>query len=240
MHKKDTIFRTQGKISPFSFNSEVAEVFDDMAGRSIPNYEDLQRFIGELTLSCHKPGRIIYDLGCSTGRTVEEIMMRFENAEKAEPEIVAVDKSPEMLKIAGERYSYKTVSWKCSDAADMDFENASMVFAVYILQFMDVEKREPVIQKIYDALPDGGVFVLSEKVILEEEKMQKIFTDQYHSFKMRNGYSPLEVQQKAEALKNVLVPVSLDDYSGMLKRAGFTDIFIPLKYMNFTCMVAVK
>ena len=65
---RDRIFATKhGQIQPFSFNREVAEVFDDMLVRSVPLYrENLDRQV-DLVRRFYRPGTRIYDLGCSHG-----------------------------------------------------------------------------------------------------------------------------------------------------------------------------
>ena len=41
--KKDKIFASEKmKVSDFSFNKEVANAFDDMVSRSVPNYFESQ------------------------------------------------------------------------------------------------------------------------------------------------------------------------------------------------------
>jgi hypothetical protein len=51
----------------FDFGKGTAEVFGDMLDRSIPEYRELQRMIGELAATFAEPDTRIYDLGCSNG-----------------------------------------------------------------------------------------------------------------------------------------------------------------------------
>ena len=59
MAKKDNIYKV-GNFNdlPFSFNEEVAEVFEDMVDRSVPGYSHrprhyFKRSIGRKSWNCH-------------------------------------------------------------------------------------------------------------------------------------------------------------------------------------------
>ena len=46
---KDAIFRKKRKlVQNFNFGKETTQVFDDMLGRSVPFYHEMQRMIGEM------------------------------------------------------------------------------------------------------------------------------------------------------------------------------------------------
>src|SRR5687767_10966172 len=63
----DKVFATpRPQVDDFSFNEEVAAVFDDMVDRSVPFYQEIQRMVAELAVDFAQPGTNIYDLGCST------------------------------------------------------------------------------------------------------------------------------------------------------------------------------
>ena len=54
----------------FSFDENVARVFDDMISRSVPLYADVQRSVPVLAdLLDHDPIKVV-DLGCSTGTSL--------------------------------------------------------------------------------------------------------------------------------------------------------------------------
>ena len=68
---KDEVYReTQEAIGDFTFGEKVVSVFDDMVGRSVPFYDEMQRMITELATDFATPDSNIYDLGCSTGTTI--------------------------------------------------------------------------------------------------------------------------------------------------------------------------
>ena len=65
---RDQVFAEEKPaIADFKFNSEVANVFDDMVSRSVPFYAEIQRMSAELAGDYMVAGSNVYDLGCSTG-----------------------------------------------------------------------------------------------------------------------------------------------------------------------------
>ena len=77
--QQDKLF-TNGRIEEdFTFNENVADVFDDMVNRSIPFYEAVIDAIADLLELRLTDGDTIVDLGCSTGSTLLELSRRLED-----------------------------------------------------------------------------------------------------------------------------------------------------------------
>ena len=63
---QDKVFAApRERVGDFTFNEEVAAVFDDMVDRSVPFYQEIQRMVAELAVDFAQPGSNVYDLGCS-------------------------------------------------------------------------------------------------------------------------------------------------------------------------------
>ena len=67
---KDDIFLDKNSPTKFEFNSDVAEVFDDMLERSVPLYRECQDLTVNWCKRLATPDRCVYDLGCSTGSLI--------------------------------------------------------------------------------------------------------------------------------------------------------------------------
>ncbi len=239
--KKDKVYiKKKEPVSPFEFNWEVAEAFDDMAERSIPGYYEMQGMISQLSLQFYRDGTRIYDLGCSTGTSLRETAEVFASQGRSAPPMVAVDSSPEMIELAREKCSGLPVNLVCDMVENIEITDASVVIASYIIQFTPAAGRKELIQSIADGLVEGGLLLLSEKINPSNSFLNEKITLWYHDFKRDNGYSDLEISQKAEALKNVLLPFTLEEYYTLLRDAGFATIDILMKRYHFTVMAAVK
>lgn len=230
---------------PFRFDDSVARVFPDMLRRSIPGYAASLEAIGSLAARFVQDGTNCYDLGCSLGAAALAMRQAI-SAENCR--IVAVDNAPAMVErcrqvVAGdasERTAATPIDVKLADLRDIEIRNASMVVLNYTLQFLQQEERDTTIQRICDGLVDGGVLVLSEKVIDADVEMESLLIDLYHEHKRRNDYSALEIARKRAALENVLVPESVSAHRRRLLGAGFSHVAVWLRYFNFVSMIAIK
>ncbi|QSA98976.1 carboxy-S-adenosyl-L-methionine synthase CmoA [Methylococcus sp. EFPC2] len=228
-------------VADFAFNAQVAQVFDDMLGRSVPFYGEMQRMIAEMAAEYAVKGTRVYDLGCSTGTT----LLNLGRAIEREVSFVGLDYSAEMLDKCREKLKQhgfdRPHELSCADLNNpLKIENASVVLMVLTLQFIRPIHRERLLREIYAGLQEGGCLILIEKVLGGSSLLNRQFIKFYYDFKRRNGYSELEIAQKREALENVLVPYSVDENRDLLLRQGFRHCDTFFKWYNFAGLVAVK
>lgn len=235
--QKDSIFKNDFEAK-FSFNKEVASVFDDMLPRSVPYYNENIALIAELL----KGRRAICDLGCSTGNLLLYLAQRF-------PQITlfGVDNSAPMLEIAKAKASAygAKVHFIKADILDFDFKMSQKdefdaIITNYTMQFIRPQKRESLCKKIYNSLQKNGIFIMSEKLVCEDKWLDKRLIDIYHAFKAQNGYSKTEISKKREALENILIPFSQNENVAMLENAGFRAVEVVFRFGNFATFIALK
>jgi len=242
---KDEIFKKQPGDEPFRFDASVAGVFPDMLRRSIPGYTASLEAIGSLAARYVQDDTHCYDLGCSLGAAT--LAMR-QGIRATGCKIIAVDNAEAMTSrcrqvIAEDDASGAndtTVEVVQSDIQDIIITNASMVVLNYTLQFLAVEDRDDLMQRVCDGLVPGGLLVLSEKVVDENEHMEELLFDLHHEHKRRNNYSALEISRKRAALENVLVPETVARHRERMEKAGFEHIGVWLRYFNFVSIIAIK
>ena len=76
---------------------------------------------------------------------------------------------------------------------DPILQQASVVTLCWTLQFVRPLDRERLIRRIYEALVEGGVLIITEKVLTNTQEMNHLFIELYYAFKRRNGYSETEI-----------------------------------------------
>ncbi len=239
---KDNLFiERKGIISDFNFNKDVALVFDDMLGRSIPFYEEIQRMVIEMSIDFAEAGTNIYDLGCSTGTTLLNLNKFIGNKLK----YIGVDYSQDMLDKCREKFTESNFQGNfeliCEDLnKGLYIENASVVIMVLTLQFVRPLYREKIIKSIVNGLNPNGCLILVEKVLAEDSLFNRLFIKYYYDMKRRNGYSETEIALKREAIENVLVPYTLKENRELMISQGFRHCDVFFKWYNFCGMVAVK
>ena len=238
---KDTLFRSEDVKGEFRFDARVAEVFDDMLSRSVPFYGEVQRIIANLATEHYREGTKIFDLGCSTGTTIINLC---NVATGSRLDIIGVDSSEPVIAKARDKIAKAGLNARielvCKDIRDIDIRDASVVIMNYTLQFIKPESRKALISQIYEGLGRGGILLISEKVLEEDETMSELFIDKYYDFKREMGYSDLEIAKKREALDKVLIPMTIDEELRLLKDSGFDKVSIFFKWFNFTSFIAVK
>ncbi len=222
----------------FEFDEEVASVFDDMLNRSVPYYKEMQRLTINFALNFLEQNDKVYDLGCSTASTLIELSKHC----KTDLKLIGIDNSEAMLNRAKNKCKAFGVDIEFieSDIFDVNLSQAKLIISNYTLQFVRPLQREKLIQKVYNSLEEGGVFIFSEKVISTNNVLNKQCIDEYYTFKKTQGYSEFEISQKREALENVLIPYSEDENKKMIKDAGFTHCETLFKWVNFATFIAIK
>ena len=242
---EDKIYTAESAAEPFRFNAMVAKVFPDMLQRSIPGYAASLEAIGSLAARYVTADSNCYDLGCSLGAAT--LAMR-QGIRESGCHIVAIDSAPAMVERCKEIIAEddrQTGSATTIDVVEGDIRiasitNASMVVLNYTLQFLDLKDRDAVMQRIRDGMNEGGLLVLSEKVVDENSHMEKLLSDLHHEHKRRNDYSALEISRKRAALENVLIPESVATHMQRLGRAGFSHSAVWLRYFNFVSIIAIR
>jgi tRNA (cmo5U34)-methyltransferase len=243
--RKDTIYKVNESDEPFRFNDEVAAVFPDMLRRSIPGYLASLEAIGALAARYVRPGTNCYDLGCSLGAA--SIAMR-QGIRADGCRIVAIDKAPAMVSRCREIVaedeartpSGTPIEVREGDILEAELRNASIITLNYTLQFLPLADRDRMIASTHAALVDGGLLVLSEKVVDPDPAMEALLVELHHEHKRRNDYSALEISRKRTALENVLIPETVAAHRDRLLRAGFGSAAVWLRYFNFVSIIAIR
>ncbi len=238
---KDTIFK-QDIGKQFEFDAQVASVFDDMLERSIPHYKEVLGLIVDFcsyTLESSKSAiPLVYDLGSSTGTT----LLALSQALSAHTRFIGIDNSQAMIdKASLKAQAYNAnIEFICTDLLEYDFLHSDIVIANYSLQFIRPMQRPALLQKIYNALTEGGILIVSEKMTSHHRILDRQMIERYVRYKQEQGYTKTEISKKREALENVLVPFSLEENIAMLKDIGFSGIEVLFKWVNFGTLIAKK
>ena len=237
---KDRLFEDPDMNHPFRFDERVAEVFDDMLGRSIPGYRDVIRITGELLNAFLEPDDRVLDLGCSTGTT---LLFLAERLAHLSPRLTGVDDSEAMINRARSKtsaYNRKETCFQCADIRSYSIpDGTGAVLLQYTLQFLAPEDRLPLMARVRKGLRPGGILILSEKIRFDDPEVDTRFAETYHRFKEAHGYSKLEIARKRDALENVLIPWTAGQNEQLLRDAGFRTVDSFFQWFNFRSWVAM-
>jgi tRNA (cmo5U34)-methyltransferase len=243
--KRDNIFAARQKsMHNFEFDSQVAEVFDDMLERSVPFYAEQQCMIQAMSKSFWIPGTQVYDLGCSTGTTLEKLARELGDTARLtgyDNSAPMADRARQRIANAGLQHRVTIASGDLnSDLSLISLQNASVVTMCWTLQFIRPLRRDDLVRWIYRGLVDGGALILTEKILTNSSHVNRFFIDYYYDLKRQNGYSETEISRKREALENVLVPYRLDENLELFRRNGFEVVETFFQWFNFAGFLCVK
>lgn len=229
------------KLGDWVFDDKVAEVFPDMLVRSIPGYSNVIAMIGMVARHFAKKNSHLYDLGCSLGAATLALQR---NIKHNGCQIIAIDNSPAMIERCKRHimaFNGSTpVDIQCADICDVVIENASVVVLNFTLQFVSPDKRQALLNKIYQGLNPDGILILSEKLYFSDSTINEFLLKMHYDFKRVNGYSELEITQKRCMLENVMITDTLYNHRKRLKTAGFIHIDTWFQCFNFGSLIAIK
>lgn len=123
-------------------------------------------------------------------------------------------------------------------ALDASIEENGLVLSVLSMQFMPTAYRPRMLKQIYDGLTDGGALIFVEKIL--SENMDDLMVDLYYEMKRENGYTDEQIMSKRRSLENVLSPLKAEWSVDMMRTAGFRQVDMFWRCLNFCGWIAVK
>jgi tRNA (cmo5U34)-methyltransferase len=236
---RDELFQNKTDLIDFTFNEDVANVFDDMVRRSVPGYQSMIEMISLMVKNYGQDNTNYYDLGASTGATAIALGL---NNPHQNNRIIAVDNSSEMIKKCAKNLTGKIKKFDviCADIENIEINNASVVALNLTLQFIKPEQRQALIDKIYQRLNQGGVLIVSEKIHFNNPQKQAEITQLHLDFKRANGYSEMEIAAKRQSIENVLITDDKQTHFARFHHAGFKNSLCHFQCLNFASFLAIK
>ena len=239
--QKDKLYSKDQTVQDFEFNADVVVRFPDMIGRSVPGYWDLIDWIGVLAQNWMDQ-EAIYDLGTSLGAVSWSIYTKQCKEKINPPPIYAVDSSVAMLQTFNVNLNalpHKTpIKTIHADIRDLQLLKSSLVCLNFTLQFIPLEDRMSVLTKIRKALTPNGALILSEKITGATPDEENRIRQWHHQFKHDQGYSWLEIEQKAKAIHKVMPTLTIKEHKEHLHDAGFSKVTLWNRSFSFVSFVA--
>ena len=244
MKKKKPIFKLKVdkniklKNKSWSFDNGVANKFDKHIEKSVPIYNETQWLCIEISDYFIKNNTLVYDLGCSTGSFLKKLFIRHKHKKKIN--FFGIDIVKEMIKFAKKNNSNSKIRYLQQDLLKAKLKKNNFTISFFTIQFIDQKDRQKLIDKIFQSLNWGGAFFFAEKIRSSNARNQEMTNEIYKNWKLEQGFSLQEVNRKTESLKGVLDPFTHKGNFNMLKRAGFDEIHVLSKFLNFQIILAIK
>jgi tRNA (cmo5U34)-methyltransferase len=231
-------------MADFTF-AHRQEGFDEHIDWSIRGYSNLLGDIIGFSRYFVEGNTNVVDLGCSTGKTTEKMLLHnkdhckdatYVGIEIAEGFFDNLDERSEKLT---KKESWAQVEFHKGDVRDYIFDNCSLVTSIFTLQFMPKKDREMIIERIFDGLNVGGAYIFAEKIYTENAFVQDILTFNYYDFK-RQKFDYGDIMTKEQTLRHMLKPNTWKEIEDMLLGAGFKNVQIFWQNFLFLGAIAIK
>ena len=237
MKTKDIERIVLSRASDWKFDEHVSVIFDTHVRKSIPCYTQVQELIGIISKELLPENSLVYDLGTATGEVIRSIHKA--NLLK-KVKYIGLDKSEPMLKKAKAKCSnINNVMFQKEKIESYQYQPADLIVAAFTLQFIEPKIRLSLLKTIYDSLKPMGNFILCEKIIYEESDDHDFYIGVHETWK-QNHFTKIEIETKKESLKNVMLPISLNENIKLLRKANFKRTNVFFKWSNFVCILAKK
>jgi tRNA (cmo5U34)-methyltransferase len=219
------------------FDQDVSKAFDSHVRKSVPFYDEIQRMVIELSEYFVRDQSVVYDLGSSTGTTIQ--LLAEAHAGKEDVQFIGIDVSEFMINEARKKMTRANVQFHHKNIMDMDFSPpANFMTALFTLQFLTFADRRKLLTQIKQGLIEGGAFLFVEKVCAEHSSFEDIWMELYWDFKRRQGLTPEQIVEKANSIRGVLKPLTVEENRELLRQTGFSRVEIFFKWYNWAGFLA--
>ena len=238
MHEKLNLI---GKT--WKFDNKVSKNFDEHVTQSIPHYADLQKYLVQLSEWFLKENSIVYDLGCSTGETISQIL-KLKITSKFT--IIGIDNSKKMLNLAKKKISEinnKNVKIKLINTNlenKIKFKKSNLIYSILLFPFIPFDKKNKLLRNIFLNLNVGGALICVEKIRSKDSLFEDILNQLYFDFKLSKKLSEKEIIQKAKSLRSSMYLSDEKNTFKNLRLAGFNKTEVFFKCFNFIGYIAIK
>ncbi len=219
----------------FEFDAEVAEIFDDMAARSLPGYDYVYHRITDIVSRMSVPHYSqVWDFGTSTGMGLKAVQR---GAKHPYVHYLGCDISDPMVKKAAGLPWAKIITHDLTTGLPADVASGKVAVAIFgwTLQFLENRVlRERLITEAYRALMPGGWLFVMEK-FSDTTEFGDTMQDAYIAWRRDNGYSLEEIEAKSMALRGAMFPWHETSLLAAVQRAsgGLADCRVLFRLFNF-------
>ncbi len=223
----------------FSF-ARFADGFDEHIRQSIRGYVDLLSDCVGLSEYFIEDGTTVFDIGCSTGAFLREIV--FKNRERCPTtKYIGIDIEDKFSKFWPDLDS-NLVQLLVADARSFQVpDRCSFATSIFSLQFISPRERQNVIKNIHRALIPGGALIIAEKTLSKLSKLNDMLTSIYYEFK-RQSFTEAEILAKERSLRSMMKLWTEEQILHALITAGFEETHVQCFWRNhnFAAFIALK
>lgn len=214
----------------------IAEEYDVNRKKFIPCFEDYYINTTKFIVSNIEEPKRVLDLGAGTG-----LLSYFWYRHFPSSEYVLVDIADDMLNVARKRFAgIDNVSYLAADYSReipaWDFDVIVSALSIHHLENAD---KETLFERIYDKLPEGGLFVNYDQFCAGQADIDNWFDSYWESQLVDSGLTEHDIELWKERRK-LDKECSAEEEMAMLGRRGFRSVTCVYSYQKFSVIIAIK
>jgi tRNA (cmo5U34)-methyltransferase len=213
-----------------NFSFDTIDNFEEHIETSVPGYKQLNEYIISI-LGYFLNNSKLVDIGCSTGYLLNKISFFY-----PDNELIGLDISQNLFNQAKINDKISLVEF---DLNKEELIKADVYTSIFTLQFLPIATRIKIIKDIYNKLPKGGCFILSEKIFLDNGKMQDIYNFSHYDYKEKT-FSANDIFKKQKDLRRIMKPITEKENIDYIKDAGFTNVESFWQNLLFKAWLCIK
>lgn len=216
--------------------NRVAQEYDTNRKKFIPCFDDYYKETTKMICSnIVKPKRIL-DLGAGTG-----LLTYFWYEQCPTSEYVLVDIADEMLDVARKRFAgLDNISYQIMDySKEFPDEDFDFIMSALSIHHLTNEDKMKVFARVYDKLPEGGIFINYDQFCAEQSDMNQWFNTYWEYQIAGSGLDDRNIELWSERRK-LDKECALEDETEMLYKCKFRTVKCIYSYHKFSVVVAIK
>lgn len=216
--------------------NRVAKEYDQNRRRFIPCFDDFYENTTRFIASNIPQPRRIADLGAGTGLLSQFWFHHFPTAE-----YVLTDVADEMLNVARKRFlGAGNVTCMVQDYTKaLPSETFDIIMSALSVHHLEDTDKALLFQRIYEALPDGGLFVNYDQFCGGQAEMSRWYDNYWESQLAKSGLTEKDIALWQERRK-LDRECSVEQETEMLSKNGFPIVKCVYAYQKFAVIVAKK
>ena len=214
----------------------IAEEYDKNRKLFIPCFDDFYVSTTKFIASNITEPKRILDLGAGTG-----LLSYFWFKYYPESEYVLVDIADDMLDVARKRFSgIDNISYYVTDySKEFPSSDFDVIASALSVHHLENEDKQRLFERIYDTLPDGGLFVNYDQFCAGQPKMNDWFDSYWINQLENSGLTDHDIglwKERRKLDRECSVEQELD----MLSKCKFKAVKCIYSYQKFSVIAAIK
>lgn len=214
----------------------IAKEYDSNRKKFIPCFDDFYKNTTKFVISNIDEPKQIVDLGAGTG-----LLTYFWYQQCPNSKYVLVDIANEMLNIARKRFNgIENISYQVENyihkLLDIFFDT---VISALSIHHLEDENKKKLFSRIYDSLPDGGLFINYDQFCAGQPEINYWFNSFWENQLANSGLNDKDIELWKERRKldrECTVRQEMD----MLENCRFKIVQCVYSYQKFSVIVAIK